>query len=147
MLVGGTEPECDPLAWVDDPDAVDVHPSVELFEAQVTRAARRFPDLVVPKRPKGIAGVYHVAQDWMPVYDKTALPGFYVAIGTSGNQFKNAPVIGSLMDRIIDAVENGHDHDHDPVHYTCPHTGLDANLVAFSRKQKINKESSGTVMG
>ena len=143
----GTEPECDPLAWVDDPDTVDVHPSMELFEAQVTRAARRFPDLVVPNRPKGIAGVYDVAQDWTPVYDKTALPGFYVAIGTSGNQFKNAPVIGSLMDRIIDAVENGHDHDLDPVHYICPHTGLDVNLAAFSRKREVNKESSGTVMG
>jgi glycine/D-amino acid oxidase-like deaminating enzyme len=147
MLVGGTEPECDPLEWVDDPDTVDVHPSMELFEAQVTRAARRFPDLVVPNRPKGIAGVYDVAQDWTPVYDKTALPGFYVAIGTSGNQFKNAPVIGSLMDRIIDAVENGHDHDLDPVHYTCSYTGLDVNLATFSRKREVNKESSGTVMG
>jgi glycine/D-amino acid oxidase-like deaminating enzyme len=68
-------------------------------------AARRFPDLAVPNRPKGIAGVYDVAQDWTPVYDKTALPGFYVAIGTSGNQFKNAPVVGALMDRIIDAAE------------------------------------------
>ena len=70
-----------------------------------------------------------------------------MAIGTSGNQFKNALVIGSLMDRIIDAVENGHDHDLDPVHYTCPHTGLDVNLAAFSRKREVNTESSGTVMG
>lgn len=147
MLVGGTEPECDPLAWVDDPDAVDMHPTMELFEAQVTRAARRFPDLAVPNRPKGIVGVYDVAQDWTPIYDKTALPGFYVAIGTSGNQFKNAPVIGSLMDRIIDAVENGHDHDLDPVHYLCSRTGLHVNLGAFSRKRQVNAESSGTVMG
>jgi len=51
------------------------------------------------------------------------------------------------MDRIIDAVENGHDHDLDPVHYTCPHMGLDVNLAAFSRKREVNKESSGTVMG
>lgn len=57
----------------------------------------------------------------------------------AGNQFKNAPVVGSLMDRLIDAVENGHDHDHDPVHYTCPRTGLDVNLAAFSRKREVKR--------
>jgi glycine/D-amino acid oxidase-like deaminating enzyme len=147
MLVGGTEPECDPLEWVENPDTVNPNPSVERFETQVTRAARRFPELTVPNRPKGIAGVYDVAQDWTPVYDRTALPGYYVAIGTSGNQFKNAPLIGALMDRIIGAVEDGHDHDADPVHFTCPHTGHDVNLGAFSRKRPVNAESSGTVMG
>jgi sarcosine oxidase subunit beta len=147
MLVGGTEPECDPLEWIDDPDAANLNPTVERFDAQVTRAARRFPEMTVPNRPKGIAGVYDVAEDWTPIYDKTALPGFYVGIGTSGNQFKNAPIIGSLMDRIIDAVENGHDHDADPVHYRCPHTGHDLDLGSFSRKREINPDSTGTVMG
>ncbi|MGD6747587.1 NAD(P)/FAD-dependent oxidoreductase [Streptomyces sp. BH106] len=147
LLVGGTEPECDPLEWIEDPDAANPHPTVARFEAQVTRAARRFPDLTVPNRPQGVAGVYDVADDWTPIYDKTALPGFYVAIGTSGNQFKNAPIIGSLMDRIIDSVENGHDHDADPVHYTCPHAGHDVDLGTFSRKREANTESSGTVLG
>lgn len=41
LLVGGTEPECDPLQWVDDPDSVDVHPTAAVFGAQV---ARRLPD-------------------------------------------------------------------------------------------------------
>lgn len=147
MLVGGTEPACDALVWVDDPDAVDMHPSMELFDAQVTRAARRFSDLSVPNRPKGVVGVYDVAQDWTPIYDRTALPGFYVAVGTSGNQFKNAPTVGSLMDQIIDGVQNGHDHDLDPIHYFCPRSGLDVNLGAFSRKREVNAESSGTVLG
>ncbi|WP_204079402.1 NAD(P)/FAD-dependent oxidoreductase [Mycobacterium riyadhense] len=147
MLVGGTEPECDPLEWIDDPDAANLNPAVERYEAQITRAARRFPELTVPNRPNGIAGVYDVAEDWTPIYDKTALPGFYVGIGTSGNQFKNAPIVGSILDRIIDAVENGHDHDGDPVHYTCTHTGHDLNLGAFSRKRERNPDSSGTVMG
>lgn len=147
MLVGGTEPECDPLDWIDDPDAANLNPTVERYEAQITRAARRFPEMTVPNRPKGIAGVYDVAEDWTPIYDKTALPGFYVGIGTSGNQFKNAPIIGSILDRIIDAVETGHDHDAEPVHYTCPHTGHDLNLGAFSRKRERNADSSGTVMG
>ncbi|MHC5257943.1 NAD(P)/FAD-dependent oxidoreductase [Streptomyces sp. UC4497] len=147
LLIGGTEPECDPLEWIEDPDAANPNPTVARFEAQVTRAARRFPDLTVPNRPQGVAGVYDVADDWTPIYDKTSLPGFYVAIGTSGNQFKNAPIIGSLMDRIIDAVENGHDHDADPVRYTCPHTGHAVDLGTFSRKREVNTESSGTVLG
>ncbi len=96
LLVGGAEPECDPLEWLEDPD--DYNPSVtrSIYEAQVYRAARRLPELGVPSTPRGIAAVYDVADDWIPIYDKTALPGFYVAIGTSGNQFKNAPLVGAL---------------------------------------------------
>jgi sarcosine oxidase, subunit beta len=147
MLVGGIEPECDPLEWVTDPDLASPLPTVERFEAQVLRAARRFPDLGVPNRPRGIAGVYDVADDWTPIYDRTALPGFYVAIGTSGNQFKNAPTIGSLMAELITRVEGGHDHDRDPVRFRCPTTRHEVNLGAFSRRRDINTESSGTVLG
>jgi len=39
-----------------------------------------------------------------------------MAVGTSGNQFKNAPVVGHLMAELIDRVEHGHDHDHDLDH-------------------------------
>lgn len=35
-----------------------------------------------------------VSDDWMPIYDKSDLAGFYQAIGTSGNQFKTAPMAG-----------------------------------------------------
>ena len=147
LLIGGTEPECDPLQWIDDPDDVNLNPTVQGFESQVTRAARRFPDLAIPNRPSGIAGVYDVAADWTPIYDKTSQPGFYVGIGTSGNQFKNAPVIGDLMSQIIDRVENGHDHDANPVQYACAHTGIDVDLGLYSRKRAINAESSGTVLG
>ena len=147
MLVGGIEPECDPLEWVADPDLASPLPTVERFEAQVLRAARRFPDLQVPNRPRGIAGVYDVADDWTPIYDRTSLPGFYVAIGTSGNQFKNAPTIGSLMAELITRVEGGHDHDRDPVRFRCPSTGHEVNLGAFSRRRDTNTESSGTVLG
>ena len=51
VLVGGTEPPCDPFHWVDDPDAVDVRPTMPVFQAQVTRAARRLTRLTVPHRP------------------------------------------------------------------------------------------------
>ena len=44
-------------------------------------------------------------------------------MGTSGNQFKNAPVVGQLMRGLISAVEGGHDHDRDPLVCTAPRTG------------------------
>jgi sarcosine oxidase subunit beta len=133
LLVGGTEPECDPLEWIDDPDAANVHPTVPRFTAQVTRAARRMPGLEIPHRPRGVAGVYDAASDWTPIYDRTSAPGFYVAMGTSGNQFKNAPVVGQLMTVLIDAVESGHEHDAEPVFFVGPRTGHPIDLGTFSR--------------
>ena len=147
MLVGGTEPECEPLQWLEDPEDAHPHPTTALYEAQVTRAARRFPLLKIPGTPRGITGVYDVASDWTPVYDRTSLDGFYVAMGTSGNQFKNAPLAGRFMAAIIGAVEDGHDHDADPVRCAGPYTGAEINLATFSRKRPVNTASSGTVMG
>ena len=147
VLVGGAEPACDPLQWLDDADDADPHPTTELFDAQVTRLARRVPALTVPPSPRGLAGVYDVAADWTPIYDRTALDGYYVAMGTSGNQFKNAPVAGQLMAALIHAVESGHDHDAEPVSFTGGHTGLTFSLGAFSRRRAVNAESTGTVLG
>jgi sarcosine oxidase, subunit beta len=146
MLVGGTEPECDPLEWIDDPDRVDPRPTLDQFEAQVLRTARRFPELPVPRRPSGVVGVYDVSSDWIPIYDRTGLDGYYVAIGTSGNQFKNTPVVGELMATLVLAVEAGQDHDRDPVTFRCSFTGADVDLAAFSRRRPPNLDSSGTVM-
>jgi glycine/D-amino acid oxidase-like deaminating enzyme len=147
LLVGGTEPECEPLQWLDAPEDAAPHPTASIYQSQLTRAARRLPGLRVPGTPRGIAGVYDVASDWTPIYDRTALDGFYVAMGTSGNQFKNAPVAGRFMAAIVDAVENGHDHDTDPVRYRGEYTGRTVNLGTFSRKRPVNTASSGTVMG
>jgi sarcosine oxidase, subunit beta len=147
MLIGGLEPECEPLQWLDEPEDAHMNPTAGIYEAQVTRAARRFPGLKVPGRPRGITGVYDVAADWAPIYDRTSLDGFYVAMGTSGNQFKNAPLAGRFMAAIVSAVEEGHDHDANPVRYVGEHTGVEINLAAFSRKRPVNTASSGTVMG
>ena len=147
LLIGGTEPECDPLEWIEDPDRADMRPSRERFDAQVYRGARRLPDLAVPNQPRGVVGVYDVAADWTPIYDRTGVDGFYVAMGTSGNQFKNAPLIGALMTTIIEGVESGHDHDNDPLTFIAPHTGHVLDLGAFSRRRPPNSASSGTVMG
>ena len=146
-LIGGTEPECDRLDWVDDVEAVNLNRTKELFEAQVTRAARRFPALQIPNSPSGIAGIYDVAADWTPIYDRTELDGFFVAIGTSGNQFKNAPMVGKLMTALIDAVRAGQDHDVNPVKVRAERTGNEISLGAFSRKRLFNADNTGTVMG
>ena len=114
----------------------------------MTRAARRLPGLGVPSTPRGIAGVYDVADDWTPIYDRSALDGCYVAIGTSGNQFKNAPVVGHLMAELIDRVEHGHDHDAEPVQVRCAYNEeivLDAGF--YSRLREVNPNSSFSVNG
>ncbi len=146
-LIGGTEPECDRLDWVDDVEAVNLNRTKELFEAQVTRAARRFPALKIPNSPSGIAGIYDVAADWTPIYDRTELDGFFVAIGTSGNQFKNAPMVGKLMTALVDEVRAGRDHDEEPVKVRAERTGNEINLGTFSRKRLFNADNTGTVMG
>jgi glycine/D-amino acid oxidase-like deaminating enzyme len=137
LLVGGTEPECDGLDWVDDPDAINPNPTQKVFEAQVTRAARRLPELGVPGKAVGIAGVYDVTEDWTPIYDGTEREGFYVAIGTSGNQFKNAPMVGRLMRAVIEGETS----------VVGEHTGLEIGLASFSRNRPRNADSTGTVMG
>ena len=54
---------------------------------------------------RGVVDLYDVTDDWIPIYDQSQLPGFYMAIGTSGNQFKNAPIVGEMMADIIEATE------------------------------------------
>jgi glycine/D-amino acid oxidase-like deaminating enzyme len=147
LLIGGTEPDCDALDWVEGPvDAVNMNRTAELFEKQVTRAARRFPGLAIPPRPAGVVGVYDVATDWTPIYDKTDLPGFFVAIGTSGNQFKNGPLIGEFISALIEADGRGQDHDVVPVRYTGRVTGRQIDLSLYSRLRQP-AANSGTVAG
>ena len=146
FIIGGLEPECDPLVWVDDPDVFDEHPTAEVWEAQTTRAARRVTTLGVPNRPSGIAALYDVSDDWLPVYDRTELDGYYVAIGTSGNQFKNAPMVGLLIKELIEACEAGHDHDSEPIVVTGPVTGMTIDLGQFSRRRAVHA-TTNSVLG
>ncbi len=146
ILVGGLEPECDPLIWVDEPDDFDPNPSAEVWQAQTYRLARRLPGLGVPSRPSGLAALYDVTPDWVPVYDRTSLEGFFVAVGTSGNQFKNAPMVGRFISRLVRAFESGHDHDRDPVRLMCEFTGNEVNLGHYSRLRNM-AESTHSVLG
>jgi len=147
ILVGSEDPPCDPKIWVDDPDSFDHKVTREQWEAQVYRLARRIPSLEIPHEPTGFADLYDVSDDWMPIYDKSDLPGFYMAVGTSGNQFKNAGVVGLVMAELIDACEQGHDHDREPVQVTTPYTGLTLDAGSYSRLRVINPNSSFSVIG
>lgn len=146
VLVGGLEPECDPLVWIDDPDDYVDTVTVGAWEAQMFRLARRLPGLGVPSKPTGLAALYDVTPDWVPVYDRTTLDGFYVAIGTSGNQFKNAPLVGPIMATLVEACEGGQDHDLEPVRMHCPHAGMDLNLGHYSRRREL-AETTNSVLG
>ena len=147
ILIGSEDPTCDSQVWVDDPDDYDDVVSDAQWEAQVLRLARRMPSLGVPNEKKGIVDLYDVSDDWIPIYDRTDLDGFYVAIGSSGNQFKNAPVAGYCMSELIDAIENGHDHDADPLVVTGVYTGLEMDMGFYRRNREINANSSFSVNG
>jgi sarcosine oxidase, subunit beta len=147
ITLGSTDPACDPKTWVDDPDQCNRNITETQWRAQVYRLARRLPDLAIPNRARGVVDMYDVSDDWIPIYDKSTLPGFYMAIGTSGHQFKNAGAVATLMADLITACEGGLDHDHDPLQHRMPYTGRILNLGAFSRLRAINRNSSFSVRG
>lgn len=147
ILVGSADPQCDPKEWLADPDEYHPHLTDKLWKTQVYRLARRIPTLEVPEKRSGIVSMYDVSTDWIPIYDQSDLPGFYLAIGTSGNQFKNAPGVGHLMAELIHAVENGQNHDQNPVQVKMPNTNIVLNAGFYSRLREVNDKSSFTVMG
>jgi sarcosine oxidase subunit beta len=147
ILIGSEDPDCDPKVWVEDPEHYDRHVTEAQWEAQVYRLARRIPTLRIPNDRKGVVDLYDVSDDWIPIYDKSDVGGFYMAIGTSGNQFKNAPVVGHAMAELIDRVEHGHDHDAEPISVRARYTGVDLDLGFYSRLREVNENSSFSVNG
>jgi glycine/D-amino acid oxidase-like deaminating enzyme len=140
FLVGGVEADCDPLVWLDDADDVQLDIDADEWDTHVHRLARRIPALGVPHTRRGVVGVYDVSDDWMPILDRTDLDGFYVAVGSSGNQFKNAPVIGHCMARLVAAVESGYDHDRHPLVVDGVHRRLAIDLGTFSRRRAVTDD-------
>jgi sarcosine oxidase subunit beta len=147
LLLGSQDPECDPQEWVENPDQYNRELTEDQWRTQVYRLARRLPELGIPNTKKGIVDLYDVSDDWIPIYDRTDLDGFYLAIGTSGNQFKNAPVAALCMTELIKAVEAGHDHDAHPLRVKQKYTGLELDMGAYSRNRSVNRDSSFSVLG
>ena len=147
VLVGSLDPDCDAYEWIADPDDYNRQVTTKQWKAQVYRLAKRVPTLPIPGKPTGIADLYDVTDDWIPIYDRSDLAGFYLAIGTSGNQYKNGPVIGQLLCEIITACENGHDHDRDPVKVNLRNIDFVVNTGIFSRNREIIQGSTFSVLG
>jgi len=145
VLVGSEDPECDERHWV-DPDDYNTEFS-EQWQVQVMRFAQRFPGTGIPNQTKGVVDLYDVTDDWIPIYDKSDVAGFYMAVGTSGNQFKNAPIAGEMMAELIAACEGGQDHDREPVSFHLKYIGHTLNLGFFSRLREVNPDSSFSVLG
>ncbi|MDP6786905.1 MAG: FAD-dependent oxidoreductase [Rhodospirillales bacterium] len=145
MLIGSVDPECDEHEWV-DPDDYDKN-FTEQWTVQVMRLAQRMPGLKIPNQAKGVVDLYDVSDDWIPIYDKSDLGGFYMAVGTSGNQYKNGPVVGAMMAELIERCEQGLDHDAEPLQFTMKYTGLTINAGFYSRLREINPDSSFSVVG
>ena len=146
IIVGSTDPECDEPEYVADPDAVN-HEVTRLYrERQCLRLMKRFPKVTLGP-PRGVADLYDVTvRDWYPIVDRTAMPGYYVCIGTSGSSFKTAPVLGTLMAQIIEACEGGHDTDQSPIQLALPRIGATVDTRFLSRHRQA-LQSSGTVIG
>ncbi|KZM52063.1 FAD-dependent oxidoreductase [Labrenzia sp. OB1] len=145
LMLGSENPPCDP-PQEEHPDDF----SRDLTDRALTYAYRysqRLPDLGVSQHPVGIADLYDATDDWLPIYDRSDIDGYYLAIGTSGNQFKNAPVAGRLMADLIDYCETGNDHDSAPFRFPLQKAGHTLNTATFSRKRDLTKESSFSVLG
>jgi len=146
ILIGSEDPECDELEWVKDPDNYNTNFTGQ-WTTQVMREAQRIQRLPIPSQPQGVVDLYDASDDWIPIYDKSDLPGFYMAVGTSGNQYKNAPVVGAMMAELIQACEKGLDHDIDPYQFFMPYIRRKFNVGFYSRKREINTDSSFSVIG
>ena len=146
ILIGSEDPECDPHQWCED----DVHYNPDFTDQWTTQAmryAQRVPSLGIPSKTRGVVDLYDASTDWIPIYDKSSLPGFYMACGTSGNQYKNAPIAGKMMTALIAYCEGGADHDAQPLQYELPYIKRSIDVGFYSRKRPINEESSFSVLG
>ena len=103
--------------------------------------------LKLPNRMRGVVDLYDVTEDWLPIYDRSAIDGFYMACGSSGNQFKNAPAAGRLMAGLIEYCESGRDHDKEAFRFKLTHIDYELNTASMSRRRQINPDSSFSVLG
>ena len=145
ILLGSEDPPCDAQEEV-DPDEFDRELGVQ-GQTQLYRYAQRMPTVPISNRLKGVVDLYDVTEDWLPIYDASSIKGYFMAIGSSGNQFKNAPVAGRMMAHLIEQCSQGHDHDAEPLQFKLHHIDHSLDMASFSRKRQINPNSSFSVLG
>lgn len=146
ILIGSEDPECDPHQWAED-DLTYNREFTDQWTTEAMRYAQRVPSLGIPSATRGVVDLYDASTDWIPIYDRSSLPGFYMACGTSGNQYKNAPIAAKMMAALVRYCEGGGDHDKDPLQFTLPYLNRQIDVGFYSRKRPINTESSFSVLG
>lgn len=146
VLIGSEDPDCDIIEWVEDPDNYNKN-FTQQWRTQVMRETQRIVGLRIPNTMQRVVDLYDCTDDWLPIYDRSDLDGFYMAVGASGNPYKNAPVAGALMAYLIEKVKAGHDHDRDPIQYPLKYVKRPLNLASFSRLRGIDQKSSFSVIG
>ena len=146
IVVGSTDPACDTLDWVADPDDYREGVTSLYRDRQCMRLMARVPEVRLgPSR--GISALYDVTvKDWYPIVDRTSLSGFFVAIGTSGSSFKSAPVLGTLVAAHVRAWADGRDTDTEPLQFELPRTGQVVD-TRFLGRLRGGMDSTGTVIG
>lgn len=146
ILVGSEDPDCDPLVWTESDTDYDRN-FTDQWTTQALRYAQRVPAIGIPGRARGVVDLYDASTDWIPIYDKSSLGGYYMACGTSGNQYKNAAIAGRLMAALVEYCEAGNDHDARPLRFRLPYIQREIDAGFYSRKREINRESSFSVLG
>lgn len=146
ILIGSEDPPCDPHDWAES-DTDYPRDFTEQWTTQAMRFGQRVPSLAIPSKTRGVVDLYDASTDWIPIYDKSSLDGFYMACGTSGNQYKNAAIAGKMMAALVEYCETGNDHDVAPLQFRLPYIDRLIDVGFYSRKRKINEASSFSVLG
>lgn len=148
IIIGSNEPPCDKLDILDNVEKTNIN-FTEQWTSQLYRGALRMKNLRIPSgtNTRGVVACYDITEDWTPIYDRSNIDGYYMAIGTSGNQFKNIGVVGQLMSELVELNENGRFTDKKGFDFKLKRTNNVINTKCFSRLRKPNSASSGTVLG
>jgi len=140
-FLGGSNGDLvDEQTVIENPDQFDRMTTAAAWERGTLRLARRIPNLGIPRERSGVVGLYDAAEDWLPIYDRTRFDGLFVAMATSGTQFKNAPIIGDLLRHIVEREMNGHDHRDEP--FRSPVSDREYSTAQFSRLREPREDQS-----
>lgn len=88
-----------------DPDGLGGDVGLDEASSVLERTGKALPALADAAYRRGWAGAFDITPDWMPILDRTATAGYYVATGMSGHGFKLAPAVGEMMAALITGAE------------------------------------------
>ncbi|WP_165484679.1 hypothetical protein [Streptomyces kasugaensis] len=149
-MTGGTEPDCDPLEWIADPDLACSGATVPRLRTLVPRAADSCPDCAFPAGPAGSPTFTTSPTTGPPLlpHPPRWLPHRHRHQRQQRQTGQEGPLTGRFVATPVHETEADHDHDHDrqPPHHAYEHSGHRINLGTFSRNHRPTT-SSGTVLG